>query len=268
MASMSNEFAHAGAAIEFKRVSRVFGARSRNPVTALRDISFSIGRNEFVAFLGPSGCGKSTILRLLAGLIQPTEGVVFANGHTVTEPLDEVGIVFQRPTLLPWLDVESNVVFPIRHKYGRATEKDVQTARELLALVGLGDFAKNMPSELSGGMQQRVAIARSLLMDPEFLLMDEPFSALDALSRDEMSYELLRIWSERPKTVLFITHSIPEAVLLADRIVVMTPRPGTVAEILDVPLPRPRDINTQRNPVFGELSTHIRSLIFTRRHAS
>ena len=249
-------------AIEFDNVSRIFGTRSRGYVTALRDISFSIARNEFVAFVGPSGCGKSTILRLFAGLIPPTQGKISANGTLVTEPLDKVGIVFQKPTLLPWLDIESNVVFPMRHKYGRVTEQDHRTARELLALVGLSDFAKNRPSELSGGMQQRVAIARALLMDPDFLLMDEPFSALDALSRDEMSYELQRIWSERPKTVLFITHSIPEAVLLADRIVVMTTRPGSIATVLHVPLPRPRGIHTQENSLFGEISTRIRSLIF------
>jgi NitT/TauT family transport system ATP-binding protein len=231
-------------------------------VTALRDISFSIAKDKFVAFVGPSGCGKSTILRLFAGLILPTEGKILANGVMVTEPLDKVGIVFQKPTLLPWLDIESNVLFPMRHKYGRVTDGDHRAARELLSLVGLGEFARSRPSELSGGMQQRVAIARSLLMDPEYLLMDEPFSALDALTRDEMSYELQRIWSTRPKTVLFITHSIPEAVLLADRIVVMTPHPGTIATILDVPLPRPRGIHTQEVPIFGEISTRIRSLIF------
>jgi NitT/TauT family transport system ATP-binding protein len=259
---------HIAPAIEFENVSRVFQTKARGSLTALRDISFSIRENEFVAFVGPSGCGKSTILRLFAGLLQPTQGRICAHGRAVTEPLDKVGIVFQKPTLLPWLDVEANVVFPVRHKYGRVTSNDIRKARELLALVGLSEFAKSRPSELSGGMQQRAAIARSLLMEPEFLLMDEPFSALDALSRDEMSYELLRIWSERPKTVLFITHSIPEAVLLADRIMVMTPRPGTIAAILDISLPRPRDMNTQANPLFSELSTRIRKLIFSGRYAS
>nr|WP_245441078.1 ABC transporter ATP-binding protein [Methylovirgula ligni] len=249
-------------AIEFDNVSRIFGTRSRGQVTALRDISFVIDRNEFVAFVGPSGCGKSTILRLFAGLIPPSTGMISANGAPVVKPLDKVGIVFQKPTLLPWLDIESNVVFLMRHKYGRVTEQDRRAARELLALVGLSDFARSRPSELSGGMQQRVAIARALLMDPQFLLMDEPFSALDALSREEMSYELQRIWSERPKTVLFITHSISEAVLLADRIVVMTPRPGSIAAILDVPLPRPRGAHSQENPLFSEISACIRSLIF------
>ena len=256
---------HVAPAIEFANVSRVFKTKGGGSVAALGDISFSIRENEFVAFVGPSGCGKSTILRLFAGLIQPTAGRISAFGFPVTEPLDQVGIVFQRPTLLPWLDVEANVVFPVRHKYGRATPGDHRKALGLLSLVGLSEFAKSRPSELSGGMQQRAAIARALLMEPEFLLMDEPFSALDALSRDEMSYELLRIWSERPKTVLFITHSIAEAVLLADRVIVMTPRPGAIAQIVDVPLPRPRDMNTQANPLFGELSTRIRTLIFSSR---
>ncbi|MGB7100070.1 MAG: ABC transporter ATP-binding protein, partial [Xanthobacteraceae bacterium] len=182
----------------------------------------------------------------------------------VTEPRDEIGIVFQRPTLLPWFDVLGNVTFPLRHKYGRVSAEDKLRACDLLALVGLSDFAAKRVDELSGGMQQRVAIARALLLDPDILLMDEPFSALDALTRDEMSLELLRIWSERPKTVLFITHSIPEAVLLSDRIIVMTPRPGRVREIIDVDLPRPRSIVTLSEPKFHALANHIRGQLFTR----
>ena len=182
----------------------------------------------------------------------------------MTEPRDEIGIVFQRPTLLPWFDVLGNVTFPMRHKYGRVTAVERDRAHRLLALVGLDDFAGKRIDELSGGMQQRVAIARALLLDPDILLMDEPFSALDALTRDEMSFELLRIWSERPKTVLFITHSIPEAVLLADRVVVMTPRPGRVREILDVTLPRPRSLDTLSDPAFLELANQIRGRLFAR----
>ena len=190
------------------------------------------------------------MLRLIAGLIAPTRGELSIYGHPVTEPRDDIGIVFQRPTLLPWFDVLGNVTFPLRHKYGRVTEDERERAHRLLALVGLEDFAGRRIDELSGGMQQRVAIARALLLDPDILLMDEPFSALDALTRDEMSFELLRIWAERPKTVLFITHSIPEAVLLADRIIVMTPRPGRMREIIDVPLPRPRTLATLSDPAF------------------
>jgi NitT/TauT family transport system ATP-binding protein len=165
--------------------------------------------------------------------------------------------------LLPWFDVLGNVTFPLRHKYGRVTADDNARALGLLELVGLTDFARKRIDELSGGMQQRVAIARALLLDPDILLMDEPFSALDALTRDEMGFELLRIWSERPKTVLFITHSIPEAVLLADRIIVMTPRPGRVREVIDVGLPRPRSMATLSNPTFHALANRIRGQLFS-----
>jgi NitT/TauT family transport system ATP-binding protein len=216
-----------------------------------------------LAVLGPSGCGKSTLLRLIAGLIFPTRGTVSIYDLAVTEPRDEIGIVFQSPTLLPWFDVLGNVTFPLRHKYGRVTADDNARALGLLELVGLTDFARKRIDELSGGMQQRVAIARALLLDPDILLMDEPFSALDALTRDEMGFELLRIWSERPKTVLFITHSIPEAVLLADRIIVMTPRPGRVREVIDVGLPRPRSMATLSNPTFHALANRIRGQLFS-----
>jgi NitT/TauT family transport system ATP-binding protein len=256
------------AAITFEQVGRVFELADGQQVTALRDLSFSIAKNEFVAVVGPSGCGKSTVLRLIAGLIAPTRGRVSIYDVAVSEPPDMVGIVFQKPTLLPWLDVKSNVLFPMRHKYGRVTEEDRRLARDLLALVGLTDFANSRPEELSGGMQQRAAIARALLLDPEIMLMDEPFSALDALTRDEMSFELLRIWTERPKTVVFITHSIPEAVLLADRIFVMTPRPGTIAEIIDNPLPRPRGIDTLATPLYNELTTRIRNTVFAPKRAA
>ena len=175
--------------------------------------------------------------------------------------------MFQRPTLLPWFNVLGNVTFPFRHKYGRVTQAEKDQAHELLKLVDLEQFANAQIDQLSGGMQQRVAIARALLLDPDILLMDEPFSALDALTRDEMSFELLRIWSERPKTVMFITHSIAEAVLLADRIIVMTPRPGAVREILDVPLPRPRSFDSLSDPRFNALANHIRSRLFSR-HAA
>jgi NitT/TauT family transport system ATP-binding protein len=253
--------------IRFADVGCVFGKDDGTAITALDRLSFEIGRHEFVAMLGPSGCGKSTLLRLVAGLVFPTSGRVDIYGAAVLEPRDEIGIVFQRPVLLPWFDVLGNVVFPLRHKYGRVTKADRERARELLRLVDLDEFSDKQVYELSGGMQQRVVIARALLLDPEILLMDEPFSALDALTRDEMSFELLRIWSERPKTVCFVTHSIPEAVLLSDRIIVMTPRPGSVREILDVPLPRPRSLATFSDPHFHELANHIRGRLFTRRAA-
>ncbi|MDP2294180.1 MAG: ABC transporter ATP-binding protein [Pseudolabrys sp.] len=249
--------------VRFAQVGQTFGTPD-SAVVALKDVTFDIGRNEFLAVLGPSGCGKSTLLRQIAGLIQPTAGRLEIYGVPVTEPRDEIGIVFQRPTLLPWFDVLGNVTFPMRHKYGRVTETERKRAHELLALVGLADFATKRIDELSGGMQQRVAIARALLLDPDILLMDEPFSALDALTRDEMSFELLRIWSQKPKTVLFITHSIPEALLLADRIIVMTARPGAVREIIDVNLPRPRSMATLSDPTFHALANHIRGQLFAR----
>jgi NitT/TauT family transport system ATP-binding protein len=250
--------------IRFADVDHIFGRDDGSAVTALAGVSFDIGRNEFLAVLGPSGCGKSTLLRLIAGLICPTRGHVSIFDLEVTEPRDEIGIVFQRPTLLPWFDVLGNVTFPLRHKYGRVSAQDKARAHALLALVGLSDFASKRIDELSGGMQQRVAIARALLLDPDIMLMDEPFSALDALTRDEMSFELLRVWSEQPKTVVFITHSIPEAVLLADRIVVMTPRPGRIQDVIDVNLPRPRSIATLSEPMFHALANHIRGQLFTR----
>jgi NitT/TauT family transport system ATP-binding protein len=250
--------------ISFSEVGQRFGKDDGSAVHALDRVTFDIGRHEFVAVLGPSGCGKSTLLRLIAGLIQPTSGRVDIYGVPVNEPRDEIGIVFQRPTLLPWFDVLGNVTFPMRHKYGRVTAAERTRAQDLLALVGLADFSAKRVDELSGGMQQRVAIARALLLDPDILLMDEPFSALDALTRDEMSFELLRIWSERPKTVLFITHSIPEALLLADRVLVMSARPGRIRETIDVPLARPRSMTTLSDPVFHALANHIREQLFSR----
>lgn len=249
--------------IRFENVAQVFRRNDGSLMTAIDGLSFDIGRHEFVAVLGPSGCGKSTLLRMVAGLLRPTRGSVSVYGMPVVEPRDDVGIVFQKPTLLPWLNIEDNITFPMRHKYGRVTAQDKARAQEMLDLVGLRAFARNTPDELSGGMQQRVGIARALHMNPDILLMDEPFSALDALTRDEMSFELLRIWSESPKTVIFITHSIPEALLLADRLIVMSARPGTVREVIDVPLPRPRSMQTLSDPVFLSLAAHIRDGLFT-----
>jgi NitT/TauT family transport system ATP-binding protein len=250
--------------ISFAGVSRSFSGADRQTVQAVRDLTFDIARHEFVSVIGPSGCGKSTAIKLVAGLLPPTRGTVSVSGAPVTGPLDQVGIVFQKPTLLPWFDILDNVLFPMRHKYGRVTAGDRRRAEALLALVGLADFRHKHIDELSGGMQQRAAIARALLLDPDILLMDEPFSALDALTRDEMSFELLRIWTDNPKTVLFITHSIPEALLLSDRIVVMTPRPATIREIISVPLARPRTAETLSDPLFHELARQIRATVFAR----
>ncbi len=253
--------------ISLDDVGQSFVSRDGQRLEALAGIALSVERHEFVAIIGPSGCGKSTILRQVAGLLRPTAGVVAVNGLQVSEPRDDIGLVFQRPTLLPWLRVLDNVTFPMKHKTGRVDDACRARARALLAKVGLADFESRRPDELSGGMQQRVAIARALLQDPDILLMDEPFSALDALTRDEMALELLRIMDETPKTVLFVTHSIPEALLLADRIVVMTARPGRVREVMDVPFARPRGLATMEDPQFNHLANEIRQQVFSRRVA-
>ena len=244
--------------------SRPSGATTARAVTALEGVTFDIGRNEFLAVLGPSGCGKSTLLRLIAGLIFPTRGAVSIYDLAVTEPRDEIGIVFQRPTLLPWFDVLGNVTFPLRHKYGRVSAEDKARARELLTLVGLSDFARQAHRRIVG----RHAAARR---DRAGVAARSGYSAdgravLGARRADARRDELraLRIWSERPKTVLFITHSIPEAVLLADRIIVMTPRPGRVREVIDVDLPRPRSIATLSDPDLPCLANHIRGQLFSR----
>ena len=250
-------------AICLSGVGQVFQTRS-GAIEALRGVDLTIGRHEFVAVLGPSGCGKSTLLRLTAGLIQPTTGTVDVFGHPVIEPRDDIGIVFQKPTLLPWATIEDNVVFPMRHKSGRVGEDDRERGRILLAKVGLEGFEKRLPAELSGGMQQRVGIARALFMAPDILLMDEPFSALDALTREEMGLELLRIWEAQPKTVMFITHSIGEAVLLADRVLVMSERPGRIVETLRIDLPRPRGIETSNNKAMHDHVGYLRSLLLKR----
>lgn len=229
---------------------------------AVRDVNLTIRRHEFVAVVGPSGCGKSTLLRMVSGLLIPSDGDVFVMGKQVRQPRDDVGIVFQKPTLLPWKSVRENILFPLKHKFGRYGRKDVERANELLEITGLTAFADKMPDELSGGMQQRVGIARALLLNPDILLMDEPFSALDALTREQIGFDLLKIWQEAPKTVLFITHSISEAVLLADRVLVMSAHPGQVVDLIDVNLPRPRNADTIRNPRFSEVTDRIRHHIY------
>ena len=250
--------------IELQNVSRSFRSRDGDEILALEDVSLSIGRNEFVTLVGPSGCGKSTLLRIVAGLILPTGGVARIDGQAIQAPRDETGMVFQSPTLLPWASVLDNVLFPLR-MMGRMGRDSAERARGLIRLVGLEGFEHKSPRELSGGMQQRVAICRALIHEPEVLLMDEPFGALDALTREEMTLELLRIWETQPKTIIFVTHSIPEAVLLADRVVVMSARPGRVAEIIHVPLERPRSFDSEGKAEFQRRTHRIRELIFGSR---
>jgi NitT/TauT family transport system ATP-binding protein len=250
--------------VSFNAVGHDYRSADGSPVTALTDLNFDIEKNQFVAVVGPSGCGKSTLLKLITGLMQPTHGQVLVFNKPMVEPRDEVGIVFQKPTLLPWLSVVENIVFPLKHKSGKASKADYERAQKLLWLVGLESFADQSPKELSGGMQQRVGIARALFMQPEILVMDEPFSALDALSREEMGFELLRIWREEPKTVLFITHSISEAVLLADKVLVMSARPGTLVDSIDIDLPRPRSAKTIEDEKFAQYTAKIREHIFQK----
>jgi NitT/TauT family transport system ATP-binding protein len=236
-------------------------------VAAVADVTLDVGENEFVTLVGPSGCGKSTLLKLVAGLIPVSRGAVRVRDTVVREPFPDVGIVFQHPVLLPWRTVLDNVLFSVE-MLGLDPAQHTKQALDLLALSGLGGFERRYPRELSGGMQQRVAICRALLPDPSLLLMDEPFGALDAMTREEMGFELLRIWEERRKTILFVTHSIPEAILLADKVVAMTPRPGRIARVLAIDLPRPRTVELEFDPRFKEYSDAVRELIFTGRKAA
>ncbi len=232
------------------------------PVEALAGISLSVGTGEFVSLVGPSGCGKSTLLRIVAGLRPASEGAVRVGGNIVRAPIADVGMVFQAPILLKWRSIVQNVLLP-----AELAGKEPRTLRaragQLLDMAGLKGFGNKLPRELSGGMQQRAALCRALLLDPPLLLMDEPFGALDAMTRDDMALELLRIWGERDlarqarKTVLFVTHSISEAVFLSDRVVVMSPRPGRVVADLRIDLPRPRTVELRASEAFGRLSLDI-----------
>jgi NitT/TauT family transport system ATP-binding protein len=227
------------------------------PVESLKPLSFDIGEGEFMAIVGPSGCGKSTLLKMVAGLLPASSGRISLNGVPVDGPPDNVGIVFQSPVLLAWRTVLDNILLQIdMRKLARSDY--LPKAHALLAMTGLADFARKLPWQLSGGMQQRASICRALVHDPAVLLMDEPFGALDAMTREKMNLELQRIWFETRKTVLFITHSIPEAVFLADRVLVMSERPGKVAAIYDVELPRPRSLAMMGDPAFVSLTQTIR----------
>jgi NitT/TauT family transport system ATP-binding protein len=254
----------AGVGVRIGEVSRHFFSADGGRTVALDQVSLDIRANEFIALVGPSGCGKSTLLRILAGLIKPSAGRVEVGGQALAEPRERTGIVFQAATLLPWANVLDNILFPLRVAGKPVTGALRETARELIKVAGLTGFETRSPRELSGGMQQRVAICRALLNDPDLLLMDEPFGALDALTREEMTLELLRIWAARPKTVVFVTHSIPEAVLLADRVVVMSARPGRIADVLDIALPRPRRFSMSGLPAFNDAAERIRERIFRR----
>jgi NitT/TauT family transport system ATP-binding protein len=244
-----------GAAIEVGHLSKQYET-DRGSLLALQELDFFVAEGEFVAVVGPSGCGKSTLLKILAGLMPMSSGTALLRGTPILGPRRDIGVVFQSPVLFPWRTVLDNVLLPVEVQH-LDPKVHVRAAHELLALVGLDEFAQRYPWELSGGMQQRVAIVRGLIHDPAMLLMDEPFGALDAMTRESMNLELQRIWLERRKTVLFITHSISEAVFLADRVFVMTPRPGRLMRTELIGLPRPRTLDAMTLPAFGE---HVRAI--------
>lgn len=251
--------------LEFDRITMRYTTQARRQIVALEELSAVVHRDEFVAMVGPSGCGKSTLLKIAARVIDGTEGEVRLEGQPLKRPTSRIGMVFQQPILLPWRTVLDNVLFPI-DMMGRSVRDSESVARSLLELVGLAGFDGAMPGELSGGMQQRVAICRALVYDPSVLLMDEPFAALDALTREELGMELLRIWNERRKTILFVTHSIPEAILLADRVFVMTARPGRIAANISIELPRPRHLDMVSTHEYARYAEEIRNLIASRPH--
>ena len=249
--------ARAGAPIEIAGVTKHYAAARGGDVHALAEIDLSIAAGEFVSVVGPSGCGKSTLLMLISGLIAPTSGAITVGGVPVKRAVSNVAVVFQRDVLLDWRTVLANVLLPVEiKKLDPATHRS--KARELLRSVGLQGFEDKYPAELSGGMRQRVAICRALVQEPGLLLMDEPFGALDALTREQMNLDLQRIWLRNRNTVLFITHSIEEAVLLSDRVVVMSSRPGGIADVVQNDLPRPRGAHTRSEPRFVEHVERIR----------
>ncbi|GIF18247.1 NitT/TauT family transport system ATP-binding protein [Actinoplanes tereljensis] len=251
--------------ISIDGVSQTFKGKS-GPVEAIRDISLTIGEGEFLTVIGRSGCGKSTLLRMVAGLLKPTKGEVRVAGEVVREPRRDVAMVFQKPALLPWRSVEDNIMLPVEIFGRRKADHRAQVDR-LLETTGLTAFRKRLPHELSGGMQQRVSLCRALIQNPKVMLMDEPFSALDALTREELAVELQRIHMDLGTTIVFVTHSIQEAVLLADRVAVLSSRPGQVRRLVEIPIPRPRSFghNAHMDQVAG-VSAELHSLLLSDTH--
>lgn len=240
-------------------VQNVYKQYGKNGTIALSDVSIDIPEGKFISILGPSGCGKSTLLRCVAGLETVTSGKILVENKEVVEPPNNIGMVFQRDALLVWRTIRDNILLPIELAKKPVANYE-NKVNDLLKLTGLDAFEKKYPHQLSGGMRQRASICRALVDDPKILLMDEPFSALDAFTRDQMNAELQRIWSEINNTVLFVTHGIAEAVFLADIVLVMSPRPGKILEVIEVDLPRPRDLDIKESAEFGAYTKHIRAL--------
>lgn len=257
--SEQDQPAHGSPALVIDGIDMVF-SRAGHAVQALNGINLNVKEGEFISIVGPSGCGKSTLMKLVAGLRGPTNGNISILGKPVTGPRADVGIVFQNPVLLPWRTVFENVMLPTDIlKLNRS--KTAKIARDLLTLVGLSGFEEAYPNELSGGMQQRAAIARALAYNAPILMMDEPFGALDAMTREQMNVEVQRIWQASGKTIIFITHSIPEAVFLADRVVVMSARPGRILKTFDIKMARPRTLDDMVSNDFGDYVKEIRALL-------
>jgi NitT/TauT family transport system ATP-binding protein len=259
---MATQPAAPAAVVRLKGVDKVFQRGSQPATIALEGIDLDIARGEFVSLIGPSGCGKSTLLRVIGDLIAPTRGEVVVNGKPAARARRDrdYGMVFQAPVLMEWRTVEDNVKLPLE-VLGRPAAQRRARAREMLELVELGDFLRHYPYQLSGGMQQRVAIARALSFEPAILLMDEPFGALDEMTRERMNSEVLRIWERTGTTIVFVTHSIPEAVFLSSRVVVMSARPGRITRVIDVDLPRPRNDETRESRRYFELVTDVREAL-------
>src|SRR5438874_4634708 len=256
---MSTNGAPSAAKLALREISMIYAQRGRR-FTALRDVSLQIDSGQFISIVGASGCGKTTLLRIVDGLVAPSRGQIWVDGQAITKPGPDRGFVFQQDALFPWRTVLDNIVFGLEVQ-GKPKADSRRRADELVRLVGLSGFEHHFPHELSGGMRQRANLARALTIDPDILLMDEPFAALDAQTREIMQAELLRIWRSNRKTVLFVTHQIDEAVYLADRVVVMTSRPGQVKAVVDVDIPRPRDLSVKRTPRFLELVDEIWKMI-------
>jgi NitT/TauT family transport system ATP-binding protein len=248
--------------ISINSLSKVFNQGKDNRVYALENINLEVQSGEFVSLLGPSGCGKSTLLRIIGDLTSPSSGTVLVNGKPAAQARRDrdYGMAFQQATLYEWRSVSKNVQLPLEIM-GYSKEKRETRAAEMLKMVQLEDFGKHYPWQLSGGMQQRVAIARALSFSPSILLMDEPFGALDEMTRERMQLELLRIWSQTKTTVVFVTHSIPEAVFLSNRVVVMSPRPGRISGIVEIDMPQPRNFETRESPRFFEKITEVRECL-------